>query len=53
MLPRRRYAASPEQKTNTSAVVGSHKSIAPEFVYLESKNYREAEALGSSVDPSG
>ena len=34
-------------------VVGSQKSVAPEFVYLESKNYREVEALGSSGDASG
>jgi len=37
---------------NSSGVV-SQKSIAPEFVYLESKNYREVEELGSSGDASG
>ena len=33
--------------------MGSQKSIAPEFVYLESQNYREVEELGSSGDASG
>ena len=33
--------------------MGSQKSIAPEFVHLESKNYREVEELGSSGDASG
>jgi hypothetical protein len=35
------------------ASVGSQKSIAPEFVYLESKNYREVDEMGSSGDASG
>ena len=33
--------------------MGSHKSFAPEFVYLESKKYREVDELGSSGDASG